>query len=280
MKKILVPTDFSKEASYALEVANEIAKQHNFAQVTLLHVIEVPSSASFNTSGEYFPDAGKDLYFLKLMEKVKKDMNKIVAEEGNRGLSITPKVIVGHTYKSIAAEIAKEGVDLIIMGSKGSGGLEEILMGSNAEKVVRLSKCPVIIIKSKPRNFKIRDIVFASDFKENIDSIKKLKELQEMFFAKLHLLYVNTPTDFETSSAVKARMNTFAEKYNLDNYTTNISDARSEENGIIEFGKEIKADVIALATHNRQGFLRFLMGSITEDVVNHSKSVLFTFPIK
>lgn len=280
MKKILVPTDFSVEASYALEAANEIAKQYNFAQITLLHVIEVPSSANFNTMGEYLPKGANDLYFVRLMEKVKENLNNIISDEKNKGLCIVPKVKIGHTYKTIAEGIAAEGVDLIIMGSKGTSGMDELFIGSNAEKVVRFAKCPVITVKNKPKNFKIRDIVFASDFNEDVDSIQKLKELQEMFFAKLHLLYVNTPSDFETSLAVRSRMEEFISKYKLDNYTINIYDANSEEEGITEFSKNVQADIVSLATHNRQGFLRFLMGSIAEDLVNHSKSVLFTFPIK
>ena len=58
----------------------------------------------------------------------------------------------------------KNDVDLIVMGSHGASGFKEMFIGSNAEKVVRNSEVPVLIIKQKEDNFQVNDFVFASDF--------------------------------------------------------------------------------------------------------------------
>ena len=64
------------------------------------------------------------------------------------------------------------GIDLIVMGSHGASGLKEMFVGSNAEKVVRTSDVPVLVIKNEHRSFNVSDFVFASDFKNDNKNIK------------------------------------------------------------------------------------------------------------
>jgi nucleotide-binding universal stress UspA family protein len=66
----------------------------------------------------------------------------------------------------------------------------------------------------------------------------------------------------------------------LKNYTINIFNDLSEEEGVIYFADSIHADMIAMATHGRTGFAHVLAGSIAEDVVNHSKRPVLTFVVK
>jgi nucleotide-binding universal stress UspA family protein len=75
-------------------------------------------------------------------------------------------------------------------------------------------------------------------------------------------------------------METFARRANLRNYTINIFSDFNEEEGIIDFAKSVKADMIAMATHGRTGFARVLAGSIAEDVVNHSQTPVLTYVTK
>jgi nucleotide-binding universal stress UspA family protein len=75
-------------------------------------------------------------------------------------------------------------------------------------------------------------------------------------------------------------METFAKKLKLENYTLNIFNDYSEEEGIIRFSESINADMIAMATHGRKGFAHVLVGSIAEDVVNHAKRPVLTFVTK
>jgi len=91
---------------------------------------------------------------------------------------------------------------------------------------------------------------------------------------------VNTPGDFQRDYVVKEYMEKFAKKLGLKNYTINIFNDITEEDGIIYFAESIDADLIAMATHGRTGFAHVLAGSIAEDVVGHAKRPVLTFVVK
>ena len=79
---------------------------------------------------------------------------------------------------------------------------------------------------------------------------------------------------------VKKYMQDFAKKLQLKNFTINIFNDLSEEEGIIYFADSINADLVAMATHGRTGFAHVLAGSIAEEVVSHSKRPVLTFVTK
>jgi hypothetical protein len=79
---------------------------------------------------------------------------------------------------------------------------------------------------------------------------------------------------------VKEIMERFAKKLCLKNYTLNVFNDLSEEEGIIHFANSINADLIALATHGRTGFAHVIAGSIAEDVANHSRKPVLTYVTK
>jgi nucleotide-binding universal stress UspA family protein len=169
-------------------------------------------------------------------------------------------------------------MDLVVMGTQGASGLEEILVGSNTEKVVRRAKCPVITVKSAVDAKNIKNIVFASDFRDDMNKLAEpLKNLQKLFNATLHIVSINTPNNFETDRYYKKAIKAFVEKYNIENYTITVYNDESEEDGIIYFAEDIDADMIAIATHGRLGLSHLLSGSLAEDIVNHSKRPVWTF---
>ena len=108
----------------------------------------------------------------------------------------------------------------------------------------------------------------------------KVKDLQDLFDARLHVLYVNTPAMFKKDSETKANLQAFAKRFMLKNFTLNIYNDTSEEEGIANFAKDVKADMIALRTHGRKGIARLASGSIAEDVVNHINCPIWTCRIK
>lgn len=277
MQTILIPTDFSEQANNALEVAHAIARKSN-ATLKLLNIIEAPGAGTFNTMGEITTiDPLDNVYMVEMMDNMKKRMNKIVLDPKYSDVGIKSEVTIGNPFNSIANEISTSKVDLVVMGSKGSSGIEETLIGSNTEKVVRRAKCPVLTIKNKIDINITKDIVFASDFREKEDNVmESLVKFQTLFGARLHLVKVNTPNNFTSDRELKVRMREFADRHSLQNVTFNIYNDAVEEDGIIYFADEIKADVIALATHGRTGLMHLLSGSIAEDVVNHAKRPVWT----
>jgi nucleotide-binding universal stress UspA family protein len=107
-----------------------------------------------------------------------------------------------------------------------------------------------------------------------------VRKTQQLYDATVHLVRINTPGNFQRDSVVKKYMQDFAKKLQLKNFTVNVFNELSEEEGIIYFADSINADLIAMATHGRTGFAHVLAGSIAEDVVSHAKRPVLTFVIK
>jgi len=280
MKNILVPTDFSDQATYALDMAADIARKSN-AQVQLLNVVEAPHGSSFNALGEVtMPDASDNLYFVRLIESAKKKFDEMAADGKYSDIKLEGLVEVGHPFEHISRSIAEHEVDLVVIGTRGSSGLEEIFVGSNTEKVVRRVDCPVLSVKSPVSTDNIKDIAFATNFRDDYSKlIGRLVKLQKIFDATIHLVSINTPSNFENDRYYKEAMKKFAEEHKMENYTMNVYNDDPEEDGIIYFAEDIDADMIALGTHGRTGIGRLLSGSIAEDVVNHAKRPVWTFKL-
>lgn len=280
MRRILVPTDFSEQAQYAFEVAVAIARKTG-AAIKLLHVVDMPHSANFSATGDVtYHDNMEQLYILRLLETTKGSMSKMLGKVEHSGVEVVQEVDVDNIVSKIKRVIAEDKVDLFVMGSKGSSGMDEFLIGSNTEKVVRTAKCPVLTIKSRNKDFHVKEIVLASDFKREVGpAMNAFKNLQQLFGARLHLVYINTPGAFESSTALRNKLAQAAEKYGLHNFTINVYNDTIEEDGILHFAEDINADMIMLATHGRTGLSHLLSGSIAEDIVNHTSRPVLTYQI-
>lgn len=276
MKKILVPVDFSKPAENALRVAAELAKK-NKAELYVLHVVEMAETLfgteQFNVNDEQI------IFFMKM---AKKRFAKFLDQPYLEGLKVNDYVEVGSPTMGIREVEENENIDLVIMGSNGASGIDEILIGSNTEKVVRHSKVPVLVIKQEFEHLDMKNIVFASNFEEeNLDAFKHAKTFADSFEAELHLLYVNLPgNQFYSSEEITKQINNFLEKANMSDFDNiKIYNDYTIELGVINGAKSLKADLIAMPTHGRKGLSHFFNGSIGEDVVNHSTLPVITFKI-
>lgn len=274
MKKILVPTDFSAQAENALKVAAKLAKKHH-CDIYLLHILEVTMhTVDPVTTYNDLPEA---MFFMKLAHKQFEDLK---AKDYLKGLTIHEHVEFHEIFKGVYHVCKKQNIDLVVMGSNGASGLKEMLIGSNTEKVVRTSETPVLVIKNEHKIFKTKHFVFASDFnEESKEPFKKAIEFANIFGSKVHLLMVNTPNHFITSSDAQYRIQKFIKDLKLPNHTINIYNDITIETGIINFSKSIEADLIGMSTHGRQGISHFFNGSVSEDLVNHAKRPVITFKI-
>lgn len=281
MKKILVPTDFSAEAQHAFDIATQLAHLSG-AEIKLLNVIEMNGTPNFAATGDYMSSGGvEQMYMVKLLEATRNQMRSMVATNKFPEVRVVDEVDVDDIFHNIRKTITQENIDLVVMGTKGADGLNEMLVGSNTEKVVRQAHCPVLTVKSNGGPFDVRTIVYPSNFREDTAyTVDVLKYFQNLFNAHVHLVYINTPSTFGTSRESKNRMEDFVRRFNMQNYTLNIHNDSVEEDGILSFSDEVNADLIIMATHGRTGFSHLLSGSIAEDMVNHSKRPIMTCHLK
>lgn len=282
MKKILVPTDFSKPALIATEVAADIARRSG-AEITLLHVIEGVSEGSINVEGEatYTGSMEDKLFTMKLIERSRKQMAKAMADPKLEGVKVRQELKMGTPFHGMNSIISERKVDLVVMGTSGRSDLEQMIIGSNTEKVVRQSHCPVLTVHNKPASKDFKNIVYATGLNKDEEVFSRIvRATQKIYDSTIHLVRINTPGNFQRDAVVKKYMEDFAKKLQLKNYTINVFNDITEEEGIIYFADSIDADMVAMATHGRTGFAHVLAGSIAEEVVSHSKRPVLTFVTK
>lgn len=284
MIRILVPYDFSESAQNALDFAIGLTKNYPKMEILVLHIIETPLSTGIGAMGgglDPIPDFESQVFFVELMESRKAQFEKLKKDYASEPFELVTKIEIGNIYRGISENIHKSQIDLVVMGSRGSSGLDEVLIGSNTEKVVRTATCPVITIKEKTDVSQLKKVVFASDFKESDQEVAgRFKKMQSMFDAEFYFVYINTPGNFETSRESMNRIRKFVQTHKFEHVKAEIYNSISEEEGILQFAEDIQADMIAITTHGRSGFLHLITGSIAEDVVNHSKRPVWTFKSK
>jgi nucleotide-binding universal stress UspA family protein len=275
MKKILVPIDFSKPSEYAARMAAKIAKKTG-ASITLIHLIELPSGTSDIGYRSRFSIPESMLYLRKTKEKVLEFKNSFFPED----LTVAYFIKLNNPFDGIIKYADKIDADLILMGSKGHSKFEEIMIGSNTEKIVRSSKIPVIAVKRDSKKFSLKNLVFASNFKEeNKEVFIKFLNFANAFNSKIHLLRVNTPSQFERTFTTEQKMKNFIKEYNLPKYSLNIYNDISIEKGIINFSRENKADLIALSTHGRSGISHLFSESVAKNLSKKALKPILTVKI-
>ena len=274
MKKILVPCDFSEPAVEAFKFAIDLATKSD-GTVTVLKVIDLPVvyETSFGMPAYTF----NSKLLKELEDEERKSFEKMVDKFGKGFSRMNFQVVHGPTTAIISDTIEDNKADLVVMGTHGANGLQEFFVGSNTEKIVRFSKVPVFAIRKATDVSSIKNIVMPTSLHLDQEGfMKKIKELQAFFGATIHVLFLNTPFNFIRDNELKD----YIGRFNLSQCTLNIRNDRYEPDGIISFVNEIKADMLAMATHGRKGLSHFLSGSITEDVVNHVKCPVWTCALK
>lgn len=271
MNKILVPSDFSPQAMSAVRMASELIGESG-GELHVINVVEVPvmhdsmlmPTLSFEEEAMNELRANALAQFEKL--RAKYSSHRVVTE-----------VLYGSPAVAIIDYIREKGIDLVVMGTQGASGLKEFLIGSNAEKIVRGAACPVVTVRKDVSPKSIKNIVFPNSLEpEQEHLMTRLKQLQQLLKATLHIVWINTPANFSADNITQIKLKDFARRYMLTNFTLNVYNDEEEKTGVMNFARMKEADMIAMGTHGRKGIGHLLIGSIAEDVVNHVDIPIWT----
>jgi nucleotide-binding universal stress UspA family protein len=146
IQHILVPTDFSTCSSHALNQAIQFGRLLK-ARLTLLHVVQIPALVGGGAAMGAGTGEGVAIY----VEQAEAEAHQLLAEYAQRvsDAGLECDTIIGHAapFQMIVEHAETQHVDLIIMGTHGHTGLQHMLLGSVAEKVVRLACCPVMVTR-------------------------------------------------------------------------------------------------------------------------------------
>lgn len=250
---ILVPTDFTEIAGYALEHAVKYSKLLN-KEITLLHIIK------------------KDTEYLEAEERIKDEAAKASAKFG---VTIHPMVQEGSIFTTIG-EIANDlEASLIVMGTHGMHGIQKIT-GSWALKVTVKSKAPVIIVQEPPKREKIQRLVFPLDFKkENKEKIGWACFMAKIFNAKILVF----KSKFKDKSFIRNILINFrfTEKYfkNHDvDYEVFIAEPKKNfAHQTIEFARKVDADMILIMTTKAISVADYILGASEQYIIANEAKI-------
>jgi nucleotide-binding universal stress UspA family protein len=148
LQRILVPIDFSEHSKNALKYAIPFAEQFH-ASIDLIYVVEptiYPADFSFGQIG--FPNVEEEL-----RSRGSNELEKLVKNEIAKRVSAKKVVRTGKPFYEINQYAEERNIDLIIIATHGHSGVEHILFGSTAEKVVRKAACPVLVVRAGEHEF-------------------------------------------------------------------------------------------------------------------------------
>lgn len=276
MKNILVPTDFSENCNKASSLAIAVAKLYS-SEIHFLHLMKTPVDW-------VKLDKEKEKRYPKTLKEIgtaKSKLRKLERDAEREGLECRTFLEFDEGQKDILKHSGHYHHDFIITGSSGTKGVVRELLGSNVEKFIRKSKVPVLVVKEDEVIFPFKDILFVSSFEEDLDkAFKEVLSLAEKCNAKIHLLRINTESDTNSIAMglnpIKQFLKPFPE---LKSYTMNVYNEMEVETGINTYLKYNHADLIAMSTQGKTGFLNLFSKSIAEGVANHSSLPVMTIHI-
>ena len=280
MKKMLVPTDFSNNSKHALKVAAFIAEKVK-GKVEILHantaVAYAPPLPDYYVPEaydmtEYYENAAEELYGLK---------QELIGSGKFDDVKIETVVEEGFLYSTVRRIAEEDRADLIVMGTKGASGATEFFVGSNTEKVIRTSPCPVLAVPENSGEFNPKTVLIPTTLRKGQQVVfKMVAEWQKHFPFEVKVLYLNNPAGFDTNEEIEKAAQQLATEAGLKKVKSFMNgNTFNEENSILQFAERENIDLIVMGTHQRQGLSHLLFGSLTEDMANHSNIPVLSVPM-
>ena len=268
MKNILVPTDFSACATYAVEAAFLLAEQFD-AKLHFFTCLNIPinwSDYSVEKQNTY-PEAQQRV------ENATQLLQKFKFKAEWNGIGVATIIRGGEFIKSLEEAVLSTKADFVVMGSHGASGKQEFFMGSNTQKAVRKLHVPILIVKNPIKKLNFKEVIYASSFNtEDKPSFQQFLNFIKWFKPEtIHLLSINTIGWFsQPSNIMKAAMEDFKALAPDLNCKAHFHRAFSVDAGVRDFAEEIAADLIVVSNQHRHPIKRIFQGSSVEALVNHA----------
>jgi len=278
-ERILVPLDGSGLAEVALPYAEELAGRLG-SEVALIYVSE-----SAEVPRQYI----HQFYLQKISEAIKEGAERTPGKSVAKAIKVESAVLVGHPGEEIVDYAEKEDISLIVMATHGRSGIRRWALGSVADKVVRSTKRPVLLIRAKGARPEVGEkgilnkvLVPLDGSKESEAVIPYIEELASKLEAEVVLLHILAPDylfyqaervwqresgrasakRYIGKVAAQLKRKGIAAKAELIEVT-----AGTVAEEIIGFADEIVADLVAMSTHGRSGVGRWVFGSVADRVL-------------
>ena len=277
-RKILCPLDFSAGSQQALYAAMQLAVADD-AELVLLHAWSIPTAA-------FATDLGVPASVVQpTLDDATVELADAVQAATAAGVKhVTQKLLVGAPEETILA-VAREGADLLVIGTHGRTRISRILLGSVAEKVVRRAPCPVLTVRPDSRIGPYRDVLCPVDFSPESHRAMVLAAglTPSAGITLMHVLEVRSSLggDHTPRSAFEGegktewlQLEAWAAELRTLTAVPVVTSTRVGSPGpeiLLALEAQPAPDLVVMGSHGRTGFARAMLGSIAETMVLHSR---------
>ena len=304
IRNILVPIDFSETSIRAIETAKRLARRFG-ATVHLANIPESYYPGAFLESG--IPSSGAPLTYLEnTRESAERHLVDLAGKHKITGACVVE--VDGPAFEGICRIARKVKADLIVTSTHGRSGLQRVLLGSTAERLVQHSPCPVLVTRegkkghhellkpSKPGLSRVNTIVVPVDFSHaSLEGLKYAVQFARMVKARIlvltvihfgyaytadgYAMYDLSPLRDAARAAAEREMKLFIRRVRFGSvkFETAI-EIGPPVHQICAFAGEKKVDLIITPTHGYSGFKHVLIGSTAEQVVRRATCPVLVVP--
>ena len=277
LRKILVPVDLSGPSEWALRYATALAPSFG-GKIALLHVLE---------SGRLVGEVSEfDTGMTAIPRRAEERLCMLASRSGEPALFGKMEVRTGQPFHEIDAAASELGSDLIVISTHGYTGLDYVLLGGTAERVIRHAPCPVLVVRQKGAHApELKEILVPVDFSPaSLDGLRYALELARPFGAKLTVFHVIEPLGpmarFEVDVHAHERKLCESAKFRLEALHVEVDEPAgafetvfrggTSYHEIVEMAQVGGFDLIIMASLGRSGLADMLLGSTAERVVRHA----------
>lgn len=268
---ILVPTDFSKPSKVAVTYAALLAKKVG-AELALVTVSYLQASSRAMVVSQKLDTEMKNIARNELEELTKELQNQV-----GDTLKITNHVLSGFPVTQVIDRFIKDKeIDLIIMGTRGASGLQQVLIGSNAAAMIQDSSVPVIIVPHDATFKGFNKIVYATDMLHIEEELMTVSEFAKLFDAAVEILHVVPDGDTSDLDTQQIKSN-LIKKASYEKISFHLSENTEVTEAIDNFMIDSKADILIMFTHKLNFFEKLFSRSVTRKLAFHSYIPMLTF---
>jgi nucleotide-binding universal stress UspA family protein len=299
IKHILCPVDFSEYSRHAFDRAVAVARSYG-SDITVLHVVPTPAAVPFVPYGPEGP--GPFGYQTLDRERTLSELTRFLAVEHSIGVPLHYEVIEGGSaHREVLVQVDHLSADLVVMGTHGRSGFNHLLLGSVAEKTLRTSPVPVLVVPPHTPDVlptgrdPFRRILYATDFSANsARALSYAASLAQHAAAELTVMHAVEPLPSAGDPTVGSAFDVVAYEEALEHSATAqlkkfVPDAPTlgcDTDTVVARGRAYKeilrvaaerdVDVIVLGIHGRNALDRLVFGSTAEHVVRRASCPVLT----
>ncbi|MBI2877202.1 MAG: universal stress protein [Candidatus Tectomicrobia bacterium] len=312
IQKVVVPVDLSQNSEEALPLAFSLAREFK-ARLYLLYVYHLPSFLDLLAAPLAFLK-GKEELAAEIEKQAQQKLSALIQRyhQEESDLQLEGLVRQGVPYEEILKVAQEVEASLIVICTRGLTGLEHLILGSTAERVVRMAECPVMTVRPRGQRsvmpgqaISLRKILAPVDFSPcSRKTLHYAIALAQRYKAELHLLTCNEgyvagpeiikgdlPPESRKVQSLLDLIEALSRRETEERFEKFLEEIPVEELGIpvervivegtpyqeiIQKARELEAELIVMGTHGRTGLERVLLGSTTEKVVRLAPCAVMT----